>query len=261
MARPTKAKDTKGPDMDTDDTGALPAAPVTQSGFDLKFIVTILAIFIAGIGGSVASVMFLAPTVLVPQVVEQVVAATGGSHAEASGEHGEDGEGHGGSTHQQLGMTLELDEFTVNLKTDPTLGGNQFLRTKMSLSVKVPDEQYCDPTGGGEHASVPDTLQEGTILGAASPLNQEEPVYLASGGGGPDPYTLCVQTFDKNIGRYTPAIRDIINQALMKRTAGTLATVEGQEFLKDEIISQVNHVIGPDMSVIRVNFSDFIIQY
>lgn len=258
MARPTKAKDTKGPEMETDETGAaVAAAPATQSGFDLKFIVTILAIFIAGIGGSVASVMFLAPSVLVPQVVEQVVAATGAEHAEHGEGHGEEGGGHHGG-HQQHGMALQLNEFTVNLKSDPTLKGNQFLRTKMSLSIQVPDEQYCDPTGGGEHAMLP---TEGTVLGAASPIDQEEPVYLASGGGGPDPYTACVQAFDKSIGRFVPAIRDIINQALMKRTAGTLATIEGQEFLKDEIKTQVNHVIGPDMSVLRVNFSDFIIQY
>lgn len=266
MARPTKAKDAKGADVEVDETGAVVGAPATQAGFDIKFIVTILVVLIAGFGGSVASVMFIAPSVIVPKVVEQVIAATGAEHAENGEGHGDEDEhgghgGHGGG-HQPIGMILPMDEFTVNLRTDPTLGGNQFLRTKMSLSIQVPEEEYCDPTGGEHHAMVPtQPLQEGSILGAASPLEQEEPVYLANGGGAVDPYIACKSAFDKSMGRFIPTERDIINQALMKRTAGTLATVEGQEFLKDEIKTQINQVIGPKYSVQRVNFSDFIIQY
>lgn len=258
MARPTKPKDIKPKALDE---SGVPAASGGggEPKLDLKLIITIVAIFVASIVGSAASVYFLAPMVVVPAVVEQVIAAT----TEGGGEHG--GGAHAGP-HETVGMNLELDEFTVNLKSDPSMGGNQFLRTKMSLSIAVPPEEYCDPTGG--HARVPvETApiatavvdgETGIVAGAAA--NTEE-VLLASGGGGGDPYAACQATFNQNMARFVPTMRDIINQALMKRTAGTLSTIEGQELLKDEIKEQANHLMGEHYSVIRVNFSDFIIQY
>ncbi len=253
MARPTKPKDIKPKALDES------GAPVAGGGggepkLDLKLIITIVAIFVASIVGSAASVYFLAPMVVVPAVVEQVLAAT----TEGGGEHG--GGAHAGP-HQTVGMNLELDEFTVNLKSDPSLGGNQFLRTKMSLSIAVPPEEYCDPTGG--HAQLPvETAivdgETGIVAGAAASADEE--VLLAAGGGG-DPYAACQARFNQSMARFVPTMRDIINQSLMKRTAGTLGTIEGQEILKDDIKDQINHLMGDHYAVIRVNFSDFIIQY
>ena len=178
-------------------------------------------------------------------------------------------------------MRLDLDEFTVNLQADPNIRGNQFLRTKMTLNIGVPEEEYCDPTGGaagGEHhAMVPSrsviassSISGGQLLGAAANVatiparynGSKKEHLVANGGAAPaDPYKACTDTFTKNMSPYGPTIRDIINQALMKRTAGTLGTIEGQELLKDDIKSQINSLIGPKYSVVRVNFSDFIIQY
>jgi hypothetical protein len=178
-------------------------------------------------------------------------------------------------------MRLDLDEFTVNLQADPNIRGNQFLRTKMTLNIGVPEEEYCDPTGGGEHKAATATSRSviaagfvagGQVLGAAANVTTIPARYkaapsrkerlIANGGAAPaDPYKACTDTFAKNMSPYGPTIRDIINQALMKRTAGTLGTIEGQELLKDDIKSQINSLIGPKYSVVRVNFSDFIIQY
>ena len=271
MARPTKPKDVK-PD-DEAGSAETPAAPAAAGGgMDLKFIITIAAIFIAGIGGSAASTYFLAPMAVVPQVLEKMQLASEGGDGEHGGGDGEHGGGHGGSGgHETLGNNLTLEEFTVNLKRDPTLPGNQFLRTKMSLSMSVPKEEYCDPTGGEEHASLPEALHygpnqrsaQGQIVGAAAglPTTEDERLIANGGGGGADPYVTCLQAFDKHMEPYTPTLRDIINQALMKRTAGTLASIEGQEALKDEITENANHLMSEHYAVIRVNFSDFIIQH
>jgi flagellar basal body-associated protein FliL len=277
MARPTPSKDIKPDDIEAELTGdGGGGGSAMTSALDLKFIITIVVILLAGIGGSVATTLFLAPMVLGPVIQESVAAAGGGGHGEGGGEHGgEHGDGHhGGSPSQTIGNTLALDEFTVNLKSDPTIRGNQFLRTKMSLSVAVPDEEYCAP-GSGEHAMVKpfsNGLQGGRALATITPIGLTAMQYryraghgndilLASGGGGEDPMVACKANFDKHMGPYIPTFRDIINQALMKRTAGTLATVEGQEMLKDEIISQVNTLLPKQYKVVRVNFSDFIIQY
>lgn len=269
MAKPIKAKEAQ--------PGAIEggAAVPAGGGLDLKFIITLAVILVASIGSSAASVYFLAPIAVGDSVANKVVAAVAAQQEAQGKDHGHGGGEHGDS-HAPKGMNLEMDEFTVNLKTDPTLGGNQFLRTKMTLTVQVPDEQYCDPTGGAAHAqanvkqplvaAAPSVLSDGTIAGAAASLTptvtaSQQETLLASGGGGPDPFTLCQQTFNKNLARFIPTIRDIINQALMKRSAGTLGSIEGQEALKDEIKEQINQMIGPDYQILRVNFSDFIIQY
>jgi hypothetical protein len=93
----------------------------------------------------------------------------------------------------------------------------------------------------------------GQIVGAAAPVDR---TLIAEEGGGP----TCEQIFKNNMGKYVPTIRDVINASLMKRTASSLASLEGQESLKDEIKDQLNQIMGPDYSVLRVNFQDFIIQ-
>ncbi|MBK8191215.1 MAG: flagellar basal body-associated FliL family protein [Vampirovibrionales bacterium] len=275
MARPTKPKDLKPKaDGDAPAEGAGGGGGGGGSKLDLKFIITIVAIILASVGGSAASIYFLAPIALTPQIVSQIKAA--GTETGKDGEHGGGGEASG--PNQTIGMNLELDEFTVNLKPDPARPGNQFLRTKMSLSIAVPEEEYCD--AGGEHKAMLPTvsrtalaqafpLQGGVLAGAAanlepvrtpSPGSADEQL-MANGGEAEDPFVACQKAFNKNMARYVPTMRDIINQALMKRTAGMLASIEGQESLKDEIKEQTNHLIGDHYSVIRINFSDFIIQY
>lgn len=253
MARPTKPKDLK-PKSAEDADGGEASAKSGGAGLaiDIKFLVTILAIFLCSSIASVASVYFIAPMVIVPAIVEKLPKA--GAEAGAEGEGDPTGEGHPAS---KTGMNVQLDEFTVNLKSDPNEGGNQFLRAKMSLSVSPPPGKEC-----GGHAQVPGKAQPvlasigpGVIVGGAAPADE---VLLASGGGeAADP---CVTAFTHHMSAYIPAIRDIINSALMKRTADQLSTLEGQEALKDEIKDQINQLLSEGYQVIRVNFEDFIIQ-
>ncbi len=250
MARPTKPKDLKpkaeGEVAPTPIQAAAVSGGAGGVGLDLKFIVTLLAIVISSVGASVGSIYFLAPIVLVPAIVEQIPHALGNS---AEGGHGETAHA------SKVGLNLELDEFMVNLKTDPNLGGNQYLRTKMSLNISVPPEEDCYSIG--HHAMLPADAN-GQIVGAAVPVDRE---LLASGGGAPaDPVVGCLDAFRNNMGKYVPTMRDVINAALMKRTAGNLSTLEGQEALKDDIMAEVNQFLDSRYKVVRINFEDFIIQ-
>lgn len=249
MARPTKPKDLK-PKVE----GEVAAAPAGGGGgaFDLKYIILIVVVVIASIVGSAGSAYLMTTMFVMPELAKV-------SHAKGGEEAGAEGEGHGGhdsaSTEtpaNEVGMNLELDEFTVNLKTDPNLEGNQFLRAKMALSIKVPEKENCY----AEHhaAQLPAVYGAGKIVGAAAPVDR---TMVANGGeGGPS----CEDIFKNNMGKYVPTIRDVVNAALMKRTASSLASLEGQESLKDEIKEQLSQILAPNYEVLRVNFQDFIIQ-
>ncbi|MBX2860901.1 MAG: flagellar basal body-associated FliL family protein [Vampirovibrio sp.] len=264
MARPTKPKDMK---PKTEGEGDSPAEALPASdggggpGLDIKTIAIIAVISLVSVLGSVGSVFFLAPMVIVPAVVEQLPAG-GGEHGE---EHGEEhGGGHGSGP--TIGLNLELDEFVANLKSDPSLKGNQYVKAKITLNIKVPAEEDCLNLGDEHHASLPahQTIAingNGQIVGAAAPIVDEDALLASGGGAPPDPYVGCMTAFTKNMGKYTQILRDIINSALTKRTAGMLASLEGQEALKDEIKEEANALMGPKYEIIRVNFSDFIIQY
>jgi flagellar basal body-associated protein FliL len=231
MARPTKPKDLK-PKTDSEGApvpGGAAAAP-SGSGFDLKFIIALAVVALISIAGTAGSTYFI--TMQLADVTKKV----------ASGAHGSEAENPHEST-QAIGMNLELDEFMVNLRPDPKLEGTQYLKAKIALSIRVPEAEDCYAKKHAMRFPLPD----GAIVGAAAPIERE---MLASGGGGG---VTCEQLFKDNMGKYVPTI-------LMKCTASTLASLEGQEALKDEIKGQLNQLMGPNYSVLRVNFQDFIIQ-
>jgi flagellar basal body-associated protein FliL len=243
MAKPTKPKTLK-PKAAEDVAGGPPSSG-GGGGFDLKTIVLVVAIILSSIVGPAATMYFLGPMVIVPAIVSQIPKggeAAKGEHA-AEGEEG--GEGEEGAHKNAVGMNLELDEFTVNLKADPKAGANQYLRAKMSLSVEVPPAEDC-------HA------------------HHAEGEKKAEGGGGghgggegaaANPGEACQKGFNEKMGRYVPTIRDIINTSLMRQTASTLSSTEGQEALKDQIIQEVNPLMESDgYKILRVNFQDFVLQ-
>jgi flagellar basal body-associated protein FliL len=252
MARPTKPKDLK-PKVE----GEASAAPAAGGGgLDLKFIILIVVAILAPILGSAGSTYLITTMVVMPELTKAAAAAKPGD-GDGQSPTGPDG----ASTEtpaNQVGMNLELDEFTVNLKADPSMEGTQYLRAKMALSIKVPEKENCYATEKAALAPMPIRVQGGKIVGAAAPVARTsvDRTMLAEEGGGPS----CEQVFKNNMGKYVPTIRDVINAALMKRTATALATLEGQEALKDEIKDQLNQILAPNYEVLRVNFQDFIIQ-
>jgi flagellar basal body-associated protein FliL len=248
MARPTKPKDLK-PKVEGEAPAAAPAA--AGGGLDLKFIILIIVAILAPILGSAGSTYLITTMVVMPELSKAVTAkpAEGGEGAAPTGPDGASTE----TPATQVGMNLELDEFTVNLKADPNMDGSQYLRAKMALSIKVPEKENCYATEKAAFVPMPIQLKGGKVVGAAAPVDR---TMLAEEGGGPS----CEQVFKNNMGKYVPTIRDVINAALMKRTATSLATLEGQEALKDEIKEQLSQILAPNYEVLRVNFQDFIIQ-
>jgi flagellar basal body-associated protein FliL len=276
MARPTKPKDLKPKSASEGEGDAKESASKGGGGgagmsLDLKFIFTILAIFLCTTLSSVAAVYFVAPMVLVPAITAELPK---GGHGEGDGEaHGdEEGDEGGGHKPSASGMNLELDEFTVNLKTDPAEGGdNQFLRAKMALTISVPEAENCHHPpagaegGGGGHAQAGTLAHQrvpGVMAGAAAPttLSGDRTLVASGGGGEAAGPAACLDAFKNKMAQFIPAMRDIINTALMKRTAAQLSTTEGVETLKDEIKEQINQILPTEYRVVRVNFQDFIIQ-
>ena len=263
MARPTKPKDLKPAEGAEAAEGGGKEKPAKGGGpgLDLKFIVTIMAIFLCSIGSAVGAMYFLAPMILVPAIVAKLPKAEGaGAEGEKEGAHKE-------AEKPKVGMNLELDEFTDNLKKDPDMSGSQFVRAKMALSVTAEEKEDCNallekkaaylnPSPRIATVRLPVILADGVIAGAAAGISNQ---YLAEEAAA-SPYDTCMHEFKEKMGHYVPTIRDIINAALMKRTAGQLATPEGQEALKDDIKDQINQVLAEGYKVVRVNFQDFIIQ-
>lgn len=231
----------------------------------VKLIVLAAALIVTNLVGMAAMIFFLGPVMLQPVVDKIAAAAPGhGEEGEHGGEHGKkDGhgdkkdehgkEGHGGhgdtSAIANLGLNYGLEDFTVNLTPNPrTPSENQFLRAKLSLSIKVPEEENCIiKKMEAEHAPAEGGGGHGGGHGGGAPAPEGE-----------DP---CMKAFKEKMGTFLPNVRDVINSSLMRRTANALGSVEGQEMLKDEIIEQVNTLLHPvSYSVLRVNFEEFIVQ-
>ena len=261
MARPTKPKDLK-PKTEGEAAPAAGGMPVTtnSSAPDIKFIILLVIMVLSSILGSAGSVYLMTSMLITPEIHKISQAGGGGGPGEGAAAEGKAGESE--TPANAVGMNLELDEFMVNLKPDPALGGNQYLRSKMALSIKTPDEQNCYKEEKKASLNLKTTvamnkLAGGHIAGAAAPIRPIDREMLAEGEGGPPP---CETHFKESMGKYVPSIRDIINASLMKRTASQLASQEGQETLKDEIKEQLSQIMAPDYEVLRVNFQDFIIQ-
>jgi len=217
----------------------------------LQTIILGVVMIIASIAGPALTLYLLGPTMIAPMIQKAMPAVAAEGEAGAEGEHGEaaageegHGDAHGAAAKgPSLGLNLAMEDFTTNLHQVEGVKGNQFLRAKMSLAITVPEAEDCNLLGGhDEHAEA-----------------------AGGGHGAPavavDPVEACNETFAKKMAAYTPTLRDIINTALMKRTAKELSTLEGQEELKDELKHEMNAMIGNSgYAIQRVNLQDFIIQ-
>jgi flagellar basal body-associated protein FliL len=263
MAKPVQPKSLKpkadnAPEASGGGGAPAPKASGGGGGLDLKFIISLVAGLVFSIAGSALTLFLLGPMVLVPAITAQLpkpeAAAEGhGKEGGAHGEHGEAGK-EGKGEHEKkipvLGLNLPMEEFTVNLKKEATVKGNQFLRTKLSLSVQVPEEQNC----------IVQAMEAAAHHGEAAAA---APAEGGHGGGAPaaNPAEACNKAFSENMTPFIPTFRDIINTSLMNRSSSQIASLEGQEALKESVIQELNLVLGgTPYKVDRVNLEDFIIQ-
>lgn len=222
----------------------------------MQLIILAAVMLVCSIVGPAAALYFIGPQVIKPLMASHAPAGEEGGEAGGHGEApaGEEGDPHGGGKHgetaaEQVGIGLKFDEFTVNLKRDPTLRGNQYLRAKMSVSLAVPKEKDCMTplvTGGHDAHAAP----AGGGGGHGAPAAPSGP-----------PAELCQKTIQDGMMPFAPTLRDIVNTAFMKRSASQIASIEGQEALKDEIRTEMDSVLGNSgYHVLRVNFEDFVVQ-
>ena len=261
MAKPVKPKTLKpktggesgaSDANDADDNQSSTKAPVTKNTGDgsgtsglLSMVILSVVMLLSSVAGPVATLYFLGPQLLAPIITKALPKEPEGEAV---------GEGEHGTTVKvsKLGLNLPLEEFTVNLKKDPALRGTQYLRARMNLSVVVPEAEDCAP-----HKAE----------GAEAAGHGEKPAEGGGGHGGAapatavDPAKACNEAFVGKMATYIPTLRDIVNTALMKRSAAQIGTLEGQELLKDEMSQEMNNILaGHHYQVIRVNFEEFIVQ-
>jgi flagellar basal body-associated protein FliL len=267
MAKPIKPKSSKplakieesAPSEEATPKASKKDAPSPLSKGLTMFQTIILAVvmLIASVVGPAATLYFLGPTLLVPMIQKAIPASTeegeeGEEGEKPEGEHGKEGkEGEHGKEAPKtpsLGMNLPMEEFIVSLKTSQASKSTQFLKAKMSLAIAVPEGEDCNaPAEEGE--GKPEAKAEGGEHGGEG------------AGKAEDPAAACNEAFVKKMDAYVPTLRDIVNTALMKRNASQIATLEGQEDFKDELVSEMNAVLSNHgYTVQRINLQDFIIQ-
>jgi flagellar basal body-associated protein FliL len=235
------------------------SSPLSKGLTMLQTIILAVVMLIASVVGPAATLYFLGPTLLVPMIQKAMPASAeegeeGEEGKKTEGEHGKEGkEGEHGKEAPKtpgLGMNLPMEEFIVSLKTSQASKSTQFLKAKMSLAIAVPEAEDCNASHGEEEGKEgkPEAKAEGGEHGG-------------EGKAAEDPAVACNEAFVKKMDAYVPTLRDIVNTALMKRNASQIATLEGQEDFKDELVSEMNAVLSNHgYTVQRINLQDFIIQ-
>ena len=226
-------------------------SPVSKGLTMFQTIILAVVMLIASIVGPAATLYFLGPTLLVPMIQKAMPApAEEGEEVEKpEGEEGKKPEGKEAPKTPGLGLNLPMEEFIVSLKTSQASKSTQFLKAKMSLAIAVPEGEDC--YAPVEEEGKPEAKAEGGEHGGEG----------GEGKGATDPATACNEAFVKKMDVYVPTLRDIVNTALMKRNASQIATLEGQEDFKDELVSEMNAVLSNHgYTVQRINLQDFIIQ-
>jgi flagellar basal body-associated protein FliL len=261
MAKPIKPKSSK-PLAKTEESGSseesVPKAaskkdspPLLSKGLTMfQTIILAVVILITSVVGPAATLYFLGPTLLAPMIQKALPASTGEEGEEGEkpeGEEGEEGKKPEAPKVPSLGLNLPMEEFIVSLKTSQASKSTQFLKAKMSLAIAVPEAEDCNAPI--EEAGKTEAKAEGGEHGGEG------------GGEAKDAMSACNEAFVKKMDPYVPTLRDIVNTALMKRNAQQIATLEGQEDFKDELVGEMNAVLSNHgYTVQRINLQDFIIQ-
>ena len=118
------------------------------------------------------------------------------------------------------GYIMDLGEFTMNLADTSP---KTYLRAALVIEISVNENESIEGGGGGEGH------------GGASPLDDE-------------------------LGRYKPAIRDVVITTLSSKTSDELSTTTGKELAKEQIAEQVNAIFAGEREVLRISFGQFIMQ-
>ncbi len=142
------------------------------------------------------------------------------------------GEDEGDSDEIQKGIIVDLGDFILNLCDE---NAKKYLKVNVAIEVSKKDTDFPkeDPnakSGGHGHGEA--------AAPAADPL-------------------AAIQA---EMNQYKPAIRDAVITNLSSKTSTELATAAGKELAKEQIVNDINAILGGEREVLRVSFGQFIIQ-
>ena len=151
------------------------------------------------------------------------------STIQPAGEELEEGEGE--EDEIQKGIIVDLGDFILNLCDE---NQKKYLKVNVAMEVSKKDGEFTQeqaPAKGGHGHG------------------EEAPAPV-------DPMA-AIQT---EMNQYKPAIRDAVITNLSSKTSSELATAAGKELAKEQIMNDINSILGGEREVLRVSFGQFIIQ-
>ena len=162
--------------------------------------------------------------IIMENLISQKISALPTSQEELADDSGDEDE-------VQKGIIVDLGDFILNLCDESQ---KKYLKVNVALEVTKKDTDFPEQveTKGGGHGGHGE---------AAAPV---------------DP----METIQKEMNQYKPAIRDAIITNLSSKTSSELATAAGKELAKEQITNDINSILGGEREVIRVSFGQFIIQ-
>ena len=144
------------------------------------------------------------------------------------------GEDEGDSDEIQKGIIVDLGDFILNLCDE---NAKKYLKVNVAIEVSKKDDDFpkedASAKGGGGHGG----------HGEAAPAPA-------------DP----LAAIQAEMNQYKPAIRDAVITNLSSKTSAELATAAGKELAKEQIMNDINSILGGEREVLRVSFGQFIIQ-
>jgi flagellar FliL protein len=133
-----------------------------------------------------------------------------------------------GEDEVQRGIIVDLGDFILNLCDEAQ---KKYLKVNVAIEVSQKDTDF----------------------------NNEVP--QAKGGHGEAPAPVDpMESIQKEMSQFKPAIRDAVITNLSSKTSSELSTAAGKELAKEQITNDVNAILGGEREVLRVSFGQFIIQ-
>lgn len=142
-------------------------------------------------------------------------------------------EGDASEDELQRGIIVDLGDFILNLCDEAQ---KKYLKVNVAIEVSqkdtdFPKEEENSKSGGGH------------------------------GGHGASPIaTDPMETIQKEMNQFKPAIRDAVITNLSSKTSAELVSAAGKELAKEQIANDINSILGGEREVLRVSFGQFIIQ-
>ncbi len=129
----------------------------------------------------------------------------------------------------QKGIIVDLGDFILNL-CDETQ--KKYLKVNVAIEVSQKETDFPETT------EAPKSGGHGAAPAAVDPM----------------------ESIQKEMNQYKPAIRDAVITNLSSKTSAELSSAAGKELAKEQITNDINSILGGEREVLRVSFGQFIIQ-